>query len=298
MESKKKKQEKAPSLVALLAHEGGYSNHATPAKDNASEDNCHPQFEERSYDLTGMKPLRWQLGSRIGSLPRSKCGEKDFNKLKHLHERIASQDNDLASKTFQRNLRFSCLLSQWFPEQLIDQAITELHATDSSKVMTDEKVLCRILGYLEALLRMSCRTIPWQTLYEINNELGVDIDKNKVAAAKFRAVQCGAFNNFYRNRGNTDTFDVVRFQIVRLIAQLEVTPRQKKEILEFSRQFCTFLEQKRQIPKDPEIYGHAIVEIACKQVLKTRNLQTVQDVRLKKKMSTAIHYIRKQCMRN
>ncbi len=296
MGPKKKDQDTSSSLVHLLASEMGYvETLPRNEEENHIRKESTPQFEERSYDLTGMKPLRWQLGSQISTLSRSKCPEKDFTKLKHLHERIASQENNLASKTLQRNLWFSSLLSQWFPESLIDQAITELHATDLSKVMADEKVLCRILGYLEALLRISCRTIPWQTLQEINDELGFNIDKNKVATAKFKAIQCGAFKSFYQNRGNTDTFDVIRFQIGRLIAKLDVIPSHKKVILDFSQRLCAFLEQKQQIPKDPEIYGHAIVEIACKRILKSRNLRTVQDARLKKKISTAIHYIRKQC---
>ncbi len=294
MESKDKKPERNPSLVRLLANEIGYSNGVSLDKEDSISEDCYPQFEECSYDTTGMKPLRWQLGSRISSSSRDVSAKKDFKKLKHLHERISCKENNLASKTLQRNLRFSCLLSQWFPEQLIDQTIAELHATDPSKVMADEKVLCRILGYLEALLRMSCRTIPWKTLHEINKELRFNIDKNQVAAAKFQAVQCGAFKSFYKNRENTDTFDVIRFQIGRLLAQLDILPQQKKEILDFSRRLCTFLERKKQVPKDPEIYGHAIVEIACKRVLKTRHLRTVQDARLKKKVSTAIHYIRKQ----
>ncbi len=298
MGPKKKDQDTSSSLTQVLAREMGYT-HTLPQneEENNMREESAPQFEERSYDLTGMKPLRWQLGSKIGRPSSAKYTSRDYTKLKHLHERISSKENNLASKTFQRNLRFSCLLAQWFPESLIDQAIAELHATDPSKVMADEKVLCRILGYLEALLRVSCRTIPWKTLQEINEELGFSIDKNKIAAAKFKAVQCGAFKSFYKTRGNTDTFDVIRFQIGRLIAGLEVSPQQKKKILEFSQWLCKYLEHKKQIPKDPEIYGHAIVEIACKKVLQTRNLHTVPDPRLKKKVSTAIHYIRKECKR-
>ncbi len=295
MPSKDKEQKVGPSLVKLLTRKECYSETLFTAKENDSTESKPVQFEEDSYDTTGMKPLRWKLGSKISAPSRSEYSKKDFYKLKSLHDRITSKENNLASKTFQRNLHFASLLSQWFPESLLDQAIAELYVTDPSKVMTDETALCRILGYLEALLRISCRTIPWQTLHEINGELEVNIDKTKVATAKFKAIQGGAFKSFYQNRGNTDTFSVIRFQIGRLIAELNVDPSQKKPILEHSQQICKFLERKQQVPKDPEIYGHAIVEIACKTVLKTRNLRTIHDPRLKKKISTAIHYIRKQC---
>jgi hypothetical protein len=221
---------------------------------------------------------------------------KEHRKLKFLHECISSKENKLDSKTLKRNLHFSALLTQWFPESMIDQVIVELHKTDSSKVVADQTAVIRILGYIEAFLRISCRTIPWKTLFEINHELGMDINKNHIAAAKFQAIQDGAYESFYKKRGNKESFDVIRFQIGRLIATLDVSPAEpvtKKEILAFSQRLCKFLEYKRIVPKDPEIYGHAIVEIGCKKVLGTRNLRTLDDPRLKKKLSTAIHYIRK-----
>ena len=253
------------------------------------------QFENPSYNSDMYKTHRWKLGSQIGSVSQAK--NQDFRKLKYLHQSISSKENKLSSKTIKRNMHFSSLLVQWFPEPLIDQSIAELHKTDCSKVVADESVMIRILGYIEALLRFRCRTIPWKTLFEINEGLGMNIDKNQIAAAKFKAVSSGAFREFYQKRGSKDTFDVIRFQMARLIADLDVSPNpqtQKKEILTYCHQLSKFLEKKKIVPKDPEIYGHAIVELGCKKVLKTRNLRTLDDPRLKKKLSTAIHYIKKQ----
>jgi hypothetical protein len=296
MGSDKKKIKTELSTPLLLSHAGTGSYTPKPKSQRQNSSETEPlQFEDPSYQVSGMKVHRWRLGSQIGRLSNGQ--QETFRKLKYLHQSISSKGNALDSKTIKRNLHFSTLLTQWFPEQLIDQAITELHNTDCSKVVADESVVIRILGYIEALLRFNCRTIPWKTIFEINDQLGMNIDKNQIASAKFKAVASGAFKDFYSKRGNRETFDVIRFYMVRLIADLDVgsdTKTKKKEILGFSRRLCKFLESKRVVPKDPEIYGHAIIEIACKKVLKTRNLQTLDDPRLKKKLSTAIHYIKKQ----
>ncbi len=288
------KREKSNLVVSVLVDGAGYEKNVPSANEQEfyEPETDSINFEEPVYDTTLHKPHRWKLGSKMGS-----GSSKEYRKLKFLHECISTKENDLDSKTIKRNLHFSALLTQWFPESMVDQVILELHKTDRSKVVADETVVIRILGYIEAFLRISCRTIPWATVFEINNELGVNIDKNEIAVAKFQAIQNGAFETFYKKRGNKESFDVIRFQIGRLIASLNVSPAEpiaKKDILAFSQRLCKFLESKRIVPKDPEIYGHAIVEIACKKVLGTRNLRTLDDPRLKKKLSTAIHYIRKQ----
>jgi hypothetical protein len=288
------KREKSNILVGVLSEGSGYGKTVTFAE---KQETYEPEtdsinFEKPIYDTTLHKPHRWKLGGKVG-----KGYSKEHRKLRFLHECISSKENDLDSKTLKRNLHFSALLTQWFPEPMIDQVIVELHKTDRSKVVADQTAVIRILGYIEAFLRISCRTIPWKTLFEINNELGMNIDKNQIAAAKFKAIQNNAYQNFYKKRGNKETFDVIRFQIGRLIATLDVSPSEpiiKKDILAFSKRLCQYLQAKRIVPKDPEIYGHAIVEISCKKVLGTRNLRTLDDPRLKKKLSTAIHYIRKQ----
>ena len=292
-----KRDEESPVLRAMLIRNSRYAKIAVDdtEMESAVTDARSVEFEDASYATEHMKTSRWKLGSQIGSV--SRASDKDFRKLKYLHQSIATKANELDSKTFKRNLRFATLLVQWFPEPLIDQAVTELNKTDNSKVIADEAVVIRILGYIEALLRVSCRSIPWSTVFEINEQLGMNIDKNQIAAAKFKAVGFGAFYSFYKKHGNKDTYDVIRFHMVRLIANMDLGQNMnsnKKEILAFSKKLCKYLEAKRLIPKDPEVYGHAIVEIACKKVLKTRNLQTVSDPRLKKKISTAIHYIKKQ----
>ncbi|MFW9875694.1 MAG: hypothetical protein ACFFG0_21535 [Candidatus Thorarchaeota archaeon] len=287
------KREKSNLSTSMLVQRRAYEKNTTSAQ---NEEYYEPEtdtlnFEEPIYDTTLHKPHRWKLGSKMSS-----GSGKEYRKLKFLHECISSKENDLDSKTIKRNLHFSALLMQWFPESMIDQVILELHKTDRTKVVADQTVVIRILGYIEAFLRITCRTIPWKTLFEINNELGMNIDKNEIATSKFQAIQNGAFSSFYKKKGNKETFDVIRFQIGRLIAGLDVSPAEpvtKKDILAFSQRLCKYLEAKHIIPKDPEIYGHAIVEIACKKVLGTRNLRTLDDPRLKKKLSTAIHYIRK-----
>lgn len=293
------KRKKSNLVVSMLEEKAGYENTVpfVEKQEYYEPETESINFEEPKYDTTLHKPHRWKLGTKMGS-----GSGKEYRKLKFLHECISSKENKLDSKTLKRNLHFSALLTQWFPESTIDQVVIELHKTDNTKVVADQTVVIRILGYIEAFLRINCRTIPWKTIDEINHELGMNIDKNHISAAKFQAVQNGAYKNFYKKRGNKDTFDVIRFQIGRLIATLDMTPtsiseipQAKREILDYTRRLSKFLEHKRIIPKDPEIYGHAIVEIACKKVLKTRNLRTLpSDSNLKKKLSTAIHYIRKQ----
>ncbi|MFX1513833.1 MAG: hypothetical protein ACFFCQ_14710, partial [Promethearchaeota archaeon] len=57
---------------------------------------------------------------------------------------------------------------------------------------------------------------------------------------------------------------------------------------------CAFLECQHIIPKDPEVYGHAIVVIAYKKVTGNRNLVTTDNPEFKTMLSTALHYIRKK----
>jgi len=292
-----KKVDDAPQLTALLINHSDYDTFADSALEDEyiESESTYPEFEDNSYESPLVKTQRWKLGTQIGPISRGK--QEEFRKLKYLHQSISSKDNDLESKTVKRNIHFASLLVQWFPEALIDNAVKELHQTDRAKVVADEAVVIRILGYIEALLRVSCRTIPWKTVFEINQELGMNIDKKEIAAAKFNAVAAGAYSEFYKKNGKDETFDVIRFQMTRLIAELNMGSQplsKKKEILDYSRRLCKFLQHKGIIPKDPEIYGHAIVEIACKKVLKSRNLRTLDDPRLKKKLSTAIHYIKKQ----
>jgi hypothetical protein len=297
MDSENKKQE-SPALTKLLANHSNLANFDINEQeivdDETETSSLH--FEDPSYDSSTFKTRRWKLGSQIGAVSRH--DRKEFRKLKHIHQSITSKENELDSKTIKRNFYFASLLVQWFPEPLIDHAVAELNNTDPTKVVADESVICRILGYIEALLRVSCRSIPWATVFEINEQLGVKIEKKKIISSKFKAVSSGAFKEFYKKNASLESFNVVRFYMTRLIAEIDIKKvdiSQKKEILALSRRLCKFLEYKRLVPKDPEIYGHAIVEIACKNVLKTRNLQTLQDPRLKKKLSTAIHYIKKQC---
>jgi hypothetical protein len=297
----KKSDRDAPQLTSILANHSKYAKITSTASEIEEEEieADSLRFEDTSYESPTHKTKRWKLGSEIGPISRGK--QEEFRKLKYIHQSISSKENDLDSKTIKRNLHFASLLVQWFPEPLIDSALKELHKTDRAKVVADEAVVIRILGYIEALLRVSCRTIPWKTVFEINQELAMNIDKKEIAAAKFNAVAAGAFKDFYQQKGKTETFDVIRFQMTRLIADLTIEPHpisKKKEILDLSRRLCKFLEAKRIVPKDPELYGHAIVEIACKKVLKTRNLRTLDDPRLKKKLSTAIHYIKKQIKKN
>jgi len=297
----KKKAEESSYLTSLLANHSNYGTFVESESESeyTEIEPTYPQFEDNSYENPTIKTKRWKLGSQIGPISRGK--HEEFRKLKYLHQSISSKENDLESKTVKRNIHFASLLVQWFPEALIDSAVKELHDTDRAKVVADEAVVIRILGYIEALLRVSCRTIPWKTVFEINQELGMNIDKKEIAAAKFNAVSSGAYKEFYKKRGKDETFDVIRFQMTRLIADLNIGSHplsKKKEILTYSRRLCKFLQVKGLIPKDPEIYGHAIVEIACKKVLKSRNLRTLDDPRLKKKLSTAIHYIKKQIKQN
>ncbi|MBA7494707.1 hypothetical protein ES702_05284 [subsurface metagenome] len=296
----KKSDRNSPHLTSILANRSKYTKPRSTISEIEEEETetASPHFEDVSYESPTLKTKRWKLGSEIGPISRGK--HEDFRKLKYIHQSISSKENDLDSKTIKRNLHFASLLVQWFPEPLIDSAVKELHKIDRAKVVADETVIIRILGYIEALLRVSCRTIPWKTVFEINQELGMNIDKKEIAQAKFNAVAAGAFKDFYKKKGKTETFDVIRFQMTRLIAELNMGSHpisKKKEILDVSRRLCKFLEAKRIVPKDPEIYGHAIVEIACKKVLKSRNLRTLDDPRLKKKLSTAIHYIKKQIKR-
>jgi hypothetical protein len=296
MDSDKRDRE-SPQLTSLLANHSKYAKIAesTPIIEEEEIEPTSLHFEDASYESPSFKTKRWKLGSEIGPISRGKY--EQFRKLKYIHQSISSKENDFDSKTIKRNMHFASLLVQWFPEALIDSALKELHDTDRTKVVADETVVIRILGYIEALLRVSCRTIPWKTVFEINQELGMNIDKKEIATAKFNAVAAGAFKDFYKKRGKNETFDVIRFQVTRLIADLDIGSHpisQKKEILNVSRRLCKFLEVRGIVPKDPEIYGHAIVELACKKVLKTRTLRTLDDPRLKKKLSTAIHYIKKQ----
>ncbi|MFX0208067.1 MAG: hypothetical protein ACFFDT_18925 [Candidatus Hodarchaeota archaeon] len=243
-------------------------------------------------------PYRWKNGSKFSPSSCTTNSHMLYSRLSRLHQQISSQENQLDSKTVHRNLDLASRLQQWFPIAILDEAILELHKTDLTKVVSTKNALVRILAYIECVLRIRCRTIPWKTLDEISQEFGIHIEKNAIAKMKFQAIKNGVFSEFFRENSIKESFDVVRAQIAMKIPHLPVNPVEKKAILNLAKKVCDFLEKKRQIPKDPEIYGYAIVEIVYKHVTSKRALVTVYDRRMKKQVSTAIHYIRKKLSNN
>ncbi|MFX0212287.1 MAG: hypothetical protein ACFFDT_40315, partial [Candidatus Hodarchaeota archaeon] len=231
-------------------------------------------FEESNLsDEADWKEDRWQLGSVIAP-PRNSSNDKKYAKLALIHHNISSNTGLFHSRTVRRNIEFAVKLQQWFPVALLDETLTELHRTDRAKIFGDENVVARILGYLECALRIRCRTIPWKTIWEINNELGMNLTKRHIFDCRFKALKAGAFSNGKSGKFNRDTFNVMRGKIAALTPSLPINDGEKPKILMFAKKLCAWLEARHIVPKDPEVYSHAIVEIAYKKVTGKRNLVT------------------------
>ncbi len=285
-------ERKEVDLVARLSgnQEDAASFSSSPNNDlDSSYKESDRAFETPVSSSDEMHPHRWGLGSTF-----SWAADKKFTKLASLHNNITNKDGSFASRTAQRNVSFVVKLQQWFPVKLLDEVIAEMNRANLSKVIGDETCLARILGFLECALRVRCRTIPWDTIWQINEELEVNLTKPMISEYRFKALQVGAFSRWDQRPANGDTFNVMRGKIAMLIPSLPVSSGKKREILELAKQLCAFLEYRHIVPKDPEVYAHAIVEMAYKKATGKRTLVTTTNPTFKTMLSTAIHYIRKK----
>ncbi|MFX1514342.1 MAG: hypothetical protein ACFFCQ_17345 [Promethearchaeota archaeon] len=283
----------SPQISYILRKNQIYSQDKDFKESETHNGSQNPFYTSSFQTESHFRPLRWKNGSIISNTSSADY-KAVYSKLSRLHQQISSQENHLDSKTVHRNLDLASRLQQWFPIAIIDEAVTELHKTDLTKVIETKSALIRILGYIECVLRIRCRTIPWKTLDAINEEFGMQLTKSDIGKAKFQAIKNNAFPEFFRKHFISESFSVLRGQIAMNIPQLPVNPSEKKEILFITKSLCKLLEEIRQIPKDPEIYGYAIIEMAYKQVTKKRALVTIHDRKMKKQISTAIHYIKKK----
>ncbi|MFX1514346.1 MAG: hypothetical protein ACFFCQ_17365, partial [Promethearchaeota archaeon] len=262
-------------LVARLTdYQEGRTSSLPPLKNsNDSIDGSYQEvedcFESPLPFSEEIHPHRWSLGSTL-----SQDDAYKFTKLASIHRNISNQECIHGSRTAQRNFSLAVKLQQWFPVALLDVALAEMHRIDLTKKIGDDNALARVLGYLECTLRFRCRTIPWRVIWEINKELGVNLTKPLISEYRFKALQAGAFSTSERKRANSDTFNVLRYTIASLIPSLPVSSDEKRTITRFTKTLCAFLECQHIIPKDPEVYGHAIVVIAYKKVTGNRNLVT------------------------
>ncbi len=244
-----------------------------------------PSFKEISLNSTPMNPPKiTKDGVHSSEAPLNIYA--NYTRLASIHRSIVSKT--CHSQTVERNISFAAKLEPWFPVPLLIEVLIELHRTDLSEILDDEHALARILGHLECSLRIRCRTIPWRVIWILNLEFSMKLTKTLIFDYYLRAVSAGAFAYFQDWRSNRDTFAIMRGQIVALSLNLPVPPKKQREILQQAKELCTLLALQRVDPHDPEVYAHALVELAYKRITGKKALITTKNFALKTKLTFTI----------
>jgi hypothetical protein len=213
------------------------------------------------------------LGNNLSKTPSTYLYTK-YGRLILSYRYIVGKTRQFNPQTVQQNTSYATKLQRWFPVPLLIEVLIELHRTDPFELINEEHILARILGYLECSLRIRCRTLPWQAIWDISHEFKMNLSKSLIFDYYLRALSAGAFANFKDWRSNKDTFTIMRGLIVSLCLDLPVTSAQQREILQLAKEFCTFLVIYRFDPEDPELYAHALVELAYMQLIGGQALVT------------------------
>jgi hypothetical protein len=196
-------------------------------------------------------------------------------RLRSLHTKITSQDTPGSQPRDQFYRLVGELLSRFFPLAILDPLIDEIVCLNSIRLpRTVDKAACIVLAAVEMYLRKHQRKIlKEKVIAEIATELGLDINRKKLTAAKWFLAK-GGFWKEHLYDINTATYEILRNLILEIITNIAV-PR-PEEIVTFRRQLyhhcgelINQLAEARRHPQDLEIYAYAIVSHAAERFLDT-----------------------------
>lgn len=242
---------------------------------------AYPQFittEYQDFSAFPQRSNRWYNGSFIG-----KYNGKDTTlfgpkgRLRSLHAKITSQETP-GSQSRGRYYRFvGDLLTQFFSFTIIDPIIEDLVDCETLRLpqATDEAVSI-VLAAIEMYLQKNNRRILKDCIIaEIANELGLDINRQKLVTAKWLLAK-GDFWKKWLYEINTATFDILQNLVLDVITnfsfpviRIDEVARVRREVYQESMALISRLAEARRHPQTLEIYAHVIVSIAAETLLNT-----------------------------
>ncbi len=219
------------------------------------------------------RPDRWYNGSLMG------VGGKDpflfgpKGRLRALHSKITSQETPGSQPRAQYYRLIGDLLSQFFSFTILDPLIEELIASDNIRLpRAIDKAVSMVLACVEMYLRKNNRIILKETIItEIAEELGVEITRQKISAAKWFLAKFGFWEE-YLHEINMATYEILRNLTLDIIASFPFPVQDN--MMKFRRQLHRHslilienLAETRRRPQALEIYAHVIVSIAAEELL-------------------------------
>jgi hypothetical protein len=240
-----------------------------------------PLFSRTGYQdphFSAHRVARWYNGSLMGSGGKNPLLFGPNGRLRSLHTKITSQETPGSQPRDQFYRLVGDLLSQFFPLAILDPLIEEIAGLTSIRLpRTLDEAACVVLAAVEMYLRKHQRMIlKEKVIAEIAAELGLDINRKKLTAAKWFLAK-GGFWKEYLHDINTATYEILRNLTLEIVTNFAV-PR-TEEMIRFRRQLyhhcgelISQLAAVQRRPQDLEIYAHMIVNLAAERLLGTPTL--------------------------
>lgn len=239
------------------------------------EDIDQPQFGDAlpvdDWGVNAERGQKWFLGS----LMRDSSPHNDFVRLSSLHNRI-TRDVTRFDERFQRNLRISTQLSEFFPSKWLLEILGSLRSINPNHLGIRKHLdrVCSFLGYIELYLSFRGLTLLDSTIVVINTSLGVNITKNDVRAWKLKLIRIipELRNQWIKIRAQTHESALFSTVVQVMNREMVLEDSSKKEIF-MVKQACLRIAKvfistsKARHVKKPEVWARAICVKALRETL-------------------------------
>lgn len=231
----------------------------------------HSQFSITEYQepsFSTQRVTRWYNGSLMGNGGENSLLFGPSGRLRSLHTKITSQETPGSQPRDQFYRLVGNLLSQFLPLAILDSLIDEIVRLRLIRLPRSmDEAACILLAAVEMYLRKQQRVILKETVIaEIASELGLDIDRRKLTAAKWFLAK-GGFWKEHLHDINTATYDILRNLTLEIITSLaaprpEETVPFRRKLYQHCGELINQLVAAQRHPQDLEVYAHAIVSLA------------------------------------
>ncbi|MFX0116816.1 MAG: hypothetical protein ACFFB3_19870 [Candidatus Hodarchaeota archaeon] len=259
------------------------------------------RFKSTEYENPSnipQRPNRWYNGSIMGNGGGNSTLFGPNGRLRSLHTRITSQETPGSQPRSRLYRLVGDILSQFFPFEILDPLIEELTTSKSIRLpQAIEEAVCIVLAAVEMFLRKCNRTIlKEKVISEIGDELGMDIDRKKIAAAKWFLAR-GGFWKDHLHEISTATYEILQNLTLEIITSYPFPVQENSA--EFRRQLfhrcmllINHLSETRRRPQNLEIYAHVLVSLAAESLLNSHVLTS--DLLGDSHFNTRVHRAKRQ----
>ncbi|MFW9915675.1 MAG: hypothetical protein ACFFGZ_08685 [Candidatus Thorarchaeota archaeon] len=260
----------------ILKSRSGLESLIEPHEDYQEDNEVQDPFTIKEYLDTSpfpQRPDRWYNGSLMGISSKDRLLFGPRGRLRALHSKITSQETPGSQPREQYYRLIGDLLSQFFSFTILDPLIEELVASDRIRLpRAIDKAISMVLACVEMHLRKNNRMILKESIIaEIAEELGVDITRQNIAAARWFLAKCGFWED-YLHEINMATYEILRNLTLDIITcfpfpMQDNMIRFRRQLHQNSLILIQRLAETRRRPQALEIYAHVIVSIAAEDLL-------------------------------